>query len=324
MIRVNLLREVGGFGIGHHSKKSRMQPQMVALVSILVLLLSLGGTLGFFMIAGVPSSVKSYLPENLLTFLAPSPVISMETTSSLETSPTETDMESASPEVLRERAVEEIVRTVRPDLFVPKVRREYRKLLPMERVHYQKQMVAQLFEMFLSITPKTFGFSDLAYKIPDYYYARGMGADVQSKQVFLDTLHHRSLEFKTDEVTEAKPSREFTVWGRLKGPEMNPSEKLKLVPTAKVAGEIEDLAKLGSRHHVKFRGLRNPRVSDYGLYRRFLYRATTNADFIALEAFTQVLKNSPLRVGILQVSMIPNSQEGMQTSFDFVIYSAAP
>jgi|GEM_PF-3529357 len=330
MIQINILQDVGGtFGgasrnTTHERKKSSTgsRPLLTAFLSLFVVV---GLALCYLLFAGVPAPVAPFIPEvvssTLGLSLPPSIATPTETpTTVADVSVTNTSLvkQPASPSY---NSVEEIVQTVRPDMFYKRERKEYRQMLPAEKIVHQKIVMAAAFSLFRAITPQNFGFTDLVFKIPDYFYARGLASDDPTMKVFLDSLKHRSTEFKLIPTGNSKKPLEFSAYGRLNIPETAAGDNLALMTPAEVVQELtklQDLAQLGG---VKFLGLDNPELKDYGLYRRVVYHAQTKADFPSLQQFVNSLRSANLRVGILQVSMRPALDETPVSVFDFVVYT---
>lgn len=324
MIQINILQEAGsGYGVhsrsdasSHHAKK----PLLIGLLSV-VLVLCLG--YAYLMFAGVPGALAPYLPEPVVASLGLVP----PTTAPLATpaepgTPAPTVVATAKPVVPAGNSVEDVVKTVRPDMFYAKERKEYRQLLPAEKILHQKMVMAAAFATFRAITPAAFGFTDLSFKIPDYFYARGLSPDTKTLRSFLDSLRRHSIEFNEVPPPEGSKTLEFTAYGRLNIPEKVVGERLALLTPSQVVQEMTSLDQLARNFQINFTGLDNPKVSEHGLYRRVLYRAQTKADFPAMHQFADALRASSLRVGVLQVSIRPSTNEGSVTVFDFVVYTS--
>lgn len=323
MIQINILQEVGaGFGHVTRSDSSRSKGSRNVLAGVLGLLLMVCLAYAYLLFAGVPAALAPYVPAPVVASLGlvpstPAPLAGVpeSTPSALNTAALQ------QPVVPSHNSVEEVVKTIRPDMFYMKERKEYRQLLPAEKILHQKMVMAAAFATFRAITPNAFGFTDLSFKIPDYFYARGLSPDSKTLRAFLDSLRRHSIEFNEVPPPEGTKTLEFTAYGRLNIPEKVEGERLALLTPAQVVQEISALNDLASKSQIRFTGLDNPRVSDHGLYRRVLYRAQTKADFPAMHQFADALRASALRVGVLQVSIRPSSDEGSVTVFDFVVYT---
>jgi len=324
MIQINVMQEGGTFMSGGRAEStSRKSSKQAGLAVVLVVLIAVVGSLGYFLYAGVPVAVSPYVPEIVLTSLnltvEPSAQTAVQTQTALVTpGATQPDVKPVNPS---DDAVEEVVKTMRPDVFYNKERKEYRQLLPSEKILHQKMMMAAAFATFRSVTPATFGFTDLVFKIPDYYYTRGMGSDDKSLKAFQDSLRNRSVEFTLVPPPDGKKTLEFTAYGRLRLPENANGEKLAMLSPAQVVSEMTALSDLAASHQVHLTGLDNPKVAGNNLYRRVLYHAQTKADFPALQAFVDAFRASNIRVGVLQASIRPSVSEGLVTAFDFVVYT---
>jgi len=331
MIHINMLHEAGsllGASVRSDSLLSKRKNQ-TALAALLLVLICISGSIGYFMMVGVPESAAPYVPESLASALnfkmpAPPPVaVASKPAGSAPVVANVVANGSANPNVATpsNNAVEEVVQTMRPDMFYMKERKEYRQLLPSEKIVFQKAVLAAAFATFRAITPNTFGFTDLSFKIPDYYYARGLATDAAQEKAFLDSLKRRSIEFTNVPPPEGKKTLEFSAYGRLNVPEAAAGEKLALLNPDQVVQEVTELNALATKAQIHFSGLDNPQVTDHGLYRRIMYRAQTKSDFPTLQLFADAFRASKLRVGVLQVNMRPAADEGSVTVFDFVVYT---
>ncbi len=324
MIQINILQEAGsGFGVARSESHGHAKPHKSAIAALLGIILVICLGYAYMMFAGVPAAVAPYLPETVIASLGLVP----ETASIPENSAPGVAQAPAATAVAQpvnssENAVEEVVKTVRPDMFYNKERKEYRQLLPAEKILHQKMVMAAAFATFRAITPVAFGFTDLSFKIPDYFYCRGLSSDNKNLRSFLDSLRRHSIEFTEGPPPEGTKTLEFAAYGRLNIPEKVVGERLALLTPAQVVQEMQTLDQLAQNNGIRFSGLENPHVTDHGLYRRVLYRAQTKADFPSMQQFADALRASPLRVGVLQVSMRPSADEGSVTVFDFVVYTS--
>ena len=328
MIRINILQEAGSLlGSGARSESlSAKQKSQAALAALLVILIVIAGGFGIFMVLGVPDAVAPYIPTSVASALnlkMPAPPIPVLASKVVGSPHSNTTVASGSANVVNpsNNAVEEVVQTMRPDMFYMKDRKEYRQLLPSEKIAHQKAVLVVAFTTFRAITPATFGFTDLVIKVPDYYYVRGLASDEAQEKTFLDSLKHRSSSFTNEPPPEGKKSLEFTAYGRLNVPDASAGEKLALLSPDQVSAEMTEMNAMAAKLQVHFTGLENPQVSDHGIYRRVVYHALTKADFASLQQFAEAFRSSNLRIGVLQVSMRPSSDEGSVTVFDFVVYT---
>lgn len=323
MIQINVLSEAGSiFGQSSRSEDTgSKKSKQTGLAVLLAFVLFVALFYAYCLFAGIPSVVAPYMPQGVVASLGLVPAESSPIASQPQVAEVPADA-ATKPVTPTGNAVEEVVSTMRPDLFYMKERKEYRELLPAEKILHQKAFMAAAFATFRTITPPIFGFTDLSFKIPDFYYSRGLASDGKSMRGYLDSLRKHSVEFTEVPQPEGQKTLEFTAYGRLSLPEATPGERLMLLTASQVVQEMTDLNNLAVSHQIKFTGLDNPKVTNHGLYRRVLYRAQTKADFPAMQQFTEALQASNLRVGILQVSMRPSLGEGTATVFDFVVYTA--
>ena len=294
---------------------------LTGLVAIL-LVLSLG--LAYLKFVGVPAPLQGKLPPALLAFLDIEEPIQPPDAAPLPEAPEAPELVAqgerpARPAVPANGAVEEIVSTMRPELFIKPVRTEYRELLPTEKVRYQKMAFAQMLANFYALTPEGLGYLDLAYKAPDYFYVRGLAGNPKIQESFLVKLKQNSRDFK---VSSGKGTPEFTAYGTLLLGAAPSGEALQLIPAAQLNKEILALRDLSLDARVKLVGLDKPQTTSYGLYQRSVLRATTHADYPSLLRLADKLKESPLRVGVLQFTSRPTLEGGMSSVVEFVLYSA--
>lgn len=325
MIRVNLMEMPAGLVV-RKSQKSSMS--LLPMLAGLFLALLIGAGAWYFYV-GIPAHVLAVLPKSVQEFLPgvssvqlpdPAPTIA-------EGAVVPVDGAKARPSLVRPRmvsdaAVEEIVRTLRPDLEVErKAPTTYRELLPAERILQQKALLREGFARFRKTTASV-GFTDLAFRIPDLFYARGLIADPKVLQSFTDSLKANVAVFNSKPVPESGSGGVFTYYGRLRLPPPQVGEKLALLSAAEVMQEIEQIREMARAFQVRLTGLDKPVISDQGLYRRYLVHGQSRADFPTIARFAEAFASSSLRVGILQVGMRPTADEGLQTTFDFVLYSS--
>lgn len=333
MIQINILQEApvsfGAIPRTETAYRSSRSSSRIFMAAFLVVVLAIGGGIGFLMLAGVPSALAPFVPETLVTALGlevPAPE-AMSVAGSPDQPGNGNQNQAATntmvqPAVPQSDAVEEIVKTVRPDLFYIKERKEYRELLPSERIQHQKKAIAHALTLFRSITPPTFGFTDLVFKNPDYFYVRGVASDNKSRQNFVDSLRTNSSDFVVAPQADSKRALEFIAYGRLHLESQGTTEKLALLTPSQVSTEVTALSELALKYQVRLRGLDKPKITNHGLYRRVQYSSQTFADFPSLQQFAVALRESNLRIGVLQFSIRPASDDGPAAVFDFVVYTA--
>lgn len=328
MIQVNMLQDAGGLmgavsqaRPAAQSTTSRSSSKALRTLSLVAILLILG-FVGSLLWLGVPKSIAPYIPQEVVAALG----LQLQESSNAVVVPEASAELVATAETkgtnISNDAVEEVVKTVRPDVFYERERKEYRQLLPAEKILYQRTAIAQAFTIFRAITPQGFGFTDLVFKMPDLYYARGLASDDAGQKSFLDSLKRRSTEFAMVQPPEGQKTHEFTAYGRLAVSKPAQADVLNLMTATEASKELAALSALASKNGVKLQGLENPRVESSSLYRRAIFEAQTRADFPALQSFAEDLRKSNLRVGILQVVIRPSVAEGLITQFDFVMYTS--
>ena len=290
-----------------------------SLLVFLLLVVMAGGTAWFYLEGGGEQWVQTLLqktrPQPTPEQAIPQPVAPPPPPQVIAQGPS-----TAPPAIPVNGAVEEIVRTVRPELFIKPTRTEYRELLPTEKIRYQKRAFSQFLSTLYSMTPESVGFLDLAYKAPDYYFVRGMSLDSKAQAEFIQRIQKASREFKQVSSDSTLPSPEFTVYGTFPSTAIS-GESFPLVPANELDKEIFALRDLAIAASVKLAGLEKPLSSTYGAYKRILLRTNTQADFPALLKFADSLHKSSLRVGILQFASRPTLSSGMSSSLEFIIYT---
>jgi len=300
------------------------------------------GSVAWLLFVGVPAPLQGVIPAQALSVLGiensapdvasvPAPVVPSVDSAPVANvpvppaEPPQVVAQSAPlarPAVPSNGAVEDIVHTLRPELFIKPTRTEYRELLPIEKVLFQKHAFYHMLGTVYAITPEGVGYLDLAYKAPDYYYVRGMATDPKVQENYLGKLKSASKSFKVVPATTGTPSPEFTAYGTIDfaAPSGKVAENMVAnVDLDKTVLGLRDIA-LGAQ--VKLTGLDNPLVTSFGTYQRTVLRTSTRADFPSLLRFAEALRNSTLRVGVLQFSSRPTLEGGMSSTVEFVIYSA--
>lgn len=302
----------------------------------------IAGSVAWLLFVGVPAPLQGVIPAQALSVLGientvpdsvgdPAPVVPSVDSAPVAkvpvppAEPPQVVAQSAPlarPAVPSNGAVEDIVHTLRPELFIKPTRTEYRELLPIEKVLFQKHAFYHMLGTVYAITPEGVGYLDLAYKAPDYYYVRGMATDPKVQENYLGKLKSASKSFKVVPATTGTPSPEFTAYGTIDfaAPSGKVAENMVAnVDLDKTVLGLRDIA-LGAQ--VKLTGLDNPLVTSFGTYQRTVLRTSTRADFPSLLRFAEALRNSTLRVGVLQFSSRPTLEGGMSSTVEFVIYSA--
>ncbi|HSQ41314.1 MAG TPA: hypothetical protein VLM37_03430 [Fibrobacteraceae bacterium] len=325
MIQVNMLQEAGTF-LSHQmrpegaGRKPSGKRTVLTAFLLVVLLLTVG--FAYILYSGVPKELLPYVPEPVLAWLdLEAPVLSSSLAPLKPASSGPAVAATQQPAVPGNNSVEDVVKTMRPDMFYARERKEYRQLLPSERILFQKMAVSVALTTFRTIVPSALGFSDLVFKIPDYYFVRGLASDSASIKTFLDSLQKRSAEFVQKPLSGEQKTLEFTAYGRLQLPAGVSGEKLAMLPASQITKELKGLLDLAQAQKVRFSGLNSPQITDKGFYRRVVYHAQTHADFPSLQQFAEAFRASHLRIGVLQMSVRPGLDEEPVTVFDFVLYT---
>jgi len=354
MIRLNLMEAALEANNPKATTSKKLKPQTVKATSLAstqsapraprrrhplalaayILFFALAGALSWLLLMGVPQPLRGVIPPQVLAALGVEsstevvPVQTVETEEPPSSEPAEPpqvvaqDEPAPRPAVPVNGAVEEIVKTLRPELFVTPARAVYHELLPTEKILYQQQAFQQLLATLYSITPEKLGYLDLAFKAPDCYYLRGLSTDSLARADFLARLKSSSREFKLVPASAGAPANEFTAYGTMLMSQAPRQASLQLVAKESLNREVLALRDLALSASVRFNGLENPVTDSYGAYRRTLLRTTTRADYPSLLRFAETLRGSALRVGVLQFTSRPTADGGMSSAVDFVIYSA--
>lgn len=313
---------------------SRRNPAVTLVFAILFVAASV---IAYLLVMGVPAPLQGVIPENALALLGlgddshevpalpgtqdappPPPAASAVPPQVVAQGPA-----PVRPVVPVNGAVEEIVKTLRPELFdkaKAPVANPYQALPPSDKMLFQKQAFFHVLGTLYAITPESVGFLDIAYKAPDYYFVRAAAADPRSQKEFLDRLKGASRAFK--QIPASSTTDEITVYGTLMIPAAQGHEQVPLTPEAEVAKELLALRDIATRFGVRFAGLEKPIATPFGAYKRQLFRTTTQADYPSLLRFAEALKNSHSRIGVLQFTSRPTQHGGMSSGVDFVIYTA--
>ncbi len=338
MIRLNLIEAAGRVNASGASaavielgtpavsakKKNRA---LSVVVAALIVIVCCGA---YLMLIGVPKPLERKIPPVVLSVLGvedpASSGLSMDRTSAQKTS-AGGSIEKQRAEVAEEVAragmsPERVVTEIRPEaLIAPPKKDDYASFLPMEKIAYQKALSAQMLAFINTVTPSDINFSDIVYSAPDFYYMHAEAGNPSSQKSYLDRLRAASMEFRTPPIPENAPATEITAYGRLSAKPQMPSAPAPLVKEAEVAAELGALHGLEAMHKLRLAGWDRPAVEDRGVYRRFTYKVSTNADFPAVQAFVDALQKSPVRVGIEKLEMHA-AAKGMTSQFTFTMYVA--
>jgi hypothetical protein len=72
-----------------------------------------------------------------------------------------------------------------------------------------------------------------------------------------------------------------------------------------VAEEVKLFSGLDVLQKMKLSGLEKPRVEDFGVYKKYMYKVSSNTDYTTLMNFVVELQKSQVRIGIQKLEVIP-------------------
>jgi hypothetical protein len=307
------------------SKKGNSKGSSIGSLFFL-LLLSLLVFIAYIEIEGIPESIRPFIPPEIVRLLgleeeeAPTQV-------SREPSPpklTARGVAASEPAVPINGSVEEIVRTMRPDnFFRNKAPSEYKDQSLSNRIPYQKQAFHIMLSTFYNATPDGIGYLDLAYQAPNFYFARAIAMDSRTRTSYMDNLKSRVVDlYVTDSLTTVDGNIEFIVYGGIQQPNFNELSSMQLVPRSKINSEIIALRGLALTNQVRLAGIEKPIEEQVGNFRRVVLKVSTDADYPSLLNFADALRKSEIAFGVQQFVSRPAGPEKMQSSIEFVLYSA--
>ncbi|MDR2580231.1 MAG: hypothetical protein LBC85_04475 [Fibromonadaceae bacterium] len=277
-------------------------------------------------------------PPGLLRNIVPRPVAEMlglsEASSAIATA--QTSREAASPRLTAQArsddpsipinsSVEEVVKTVRPEIFFRnKIASEYNEQPISNRTAYQKQAFHVMLSTFYNATPDGIGYLDLAYQAPNFFFARAIALDSRTRTTYMDNLKSRVVDLAmTDSVTGRDGNVEFTVFGGVQRPNFEELKPVSLVQPSKINSEIIALRNLAALNQVRLTGLEKPVEEKIGSYRRIVLNTSTDADYPALLNFAYALQKSDIAFGVQRFLSRPAGPEKMQSALEFVLYASA-
>lgn len=221
-------------------------------------------------------------------------------------------------------SVEEIVKTMRPDVyFFNKVITDYKEQALSDRIPYQKQAFHIMLSTFYKATPDGIGYLDLAYQAPNFYFVRAIAIDPRTRNSYMDQLRSKVSDIiMSDSATIEDGNVEFSLHGGIQQPSFSNLKKQKLVQPSRINAEILALRTLAIDNQVRLIGLEKPIDEKLGTYRRILLKTTTEADYPSLLNFAEALQKSNIPFGVQQFVSRPLSAEKMQSALEFVLYAA--
>ena len=311
------------------AKKSKL-PLLIAAAAVLVVVCGLFGILKF---AGVPHALEGVLPAPFVDALGiPDPSRQGPTMDARSAGQTTTaggtiasrraEEEAAAVRRAQQSSPERVVQAVQPGIFQTEKRHDYASLLPMQKLCFQKSMAAQVFAFVNAVTPEGVSFADLMFAAPNYYFIRGVAESPVIQRNYLERLKMGSSEFKTPELPENAPATAVTAYGVLNSRPEAMQGAAPFVKDGEVSKEIDALRGLDANNRLRFSGLKNPKVEDFGVYKSYTYNVTTKADFQVVLSFVEALAKSPVRVGVERIKMTAAGKKGVSTAMTLVVYSS--
>jgi len=277
----------------------------------------------YLSVCGVPGPLQGVLPAEYLDLIgAQDPVLDNARKAQKAK---EVDVEANNQALIKRQretmTVKQVVGEINPNVLYNNKRSDYNSFLPLEKASYQKASVGQFFAFLTTATPDDVGFSDCIYQLPNYFYVRGATRNPNSQRSFLDRIKTVSTDFKSPSLEAGAPATDITAYGQYNVGNVNLKAVDTYVPAADVAAETKSLKTLASANKVRLSGMDKPQVEDFGVYKRYSYASTTQADFSDLQAFIAAYAASPLRFGVKSIEMKP-AKSSLTTTIRFEMYVA--
>lgn len=308
------------------SKKSRVI--LIGLGSAAALFVLFFGALIAF---GLPKPLYGVIPEALLSTFGiedPSRVALQEGLGKPQVTTAggllerQREMERAALLEQQSVSVENIIQEVSPKIFNRAVaRNHYSNYLPLEQIAYQNAALSQLLVFINTATPDNISFSDLIFEAPNYYYVRGVAETSTMQRSFLDRLKAVSANFRTPTLPENAPATDITVFGEYKVAQPNLDVLKNFVNAEGVEEEVKLFSGLDVLQKMKLSGLAKPRVEDFGVYKKYMYKVSSNIDYTTLMNFVVELQKSQVRIGIQKLEVIP-AKKNLAATMHLVMYVA--
>jgi hypothetical protein len=277
---------------------------------------------------GIPGFLRGVIPQYVVDFLG----LSEETAATQvlreagAAKLTAHGTRASDPTIPINGSVEEIVKTMRPDIyFGSRQLTGYKEQGLNNRIPYQKQAFHIMLSTFYKATPDGIGYLDLAYQAPNFYFARAVAQDSRTRSSYLDQLRTKVMPdmIVRDSAASKDGSIEFTVHGSTLQPEFSELKPMHLVQYSRVKSEIMALRTLAINSQVRLTGWENPIEEKLETYRRVVLRTTTEADYPSLLNFAESLQRSDIAFGVQQFVSRPAGPEKMQSALEFVLYAAS-
>jgi len=308
------------------ANESKSRLSSVANFLFMLFIFFISGLL-YLLIFGVPGFLRGTIPQNILDLLGLSE----------ETAATEVLRKAGAPKLTAHGtraedpavpingSVEEVVRTMRPDIyFKDRQLTSYKEQALSNRIPYQKQAFHIMLSTFYKATPDGIGYLDLAYQAPNFYFVRVVAQDSRTRTSYLDQLRAKVMPdmIVRDSAAIRDGGIEFSVFGSTAQPNLSELKPMRLVQYSRVKSEIMALRTLAVANQVRLVGWENPLEEGLETYRRIILRTTTDADYPSLLNFAEALQKSDVAFGVQQFVSRPAGPEKMLSALEFVLYAA--
>lgn len=292
--------------LAERSKKSRRKFATVLVAALFAVV----GFSCFLSVCGVPEPLQGIFPASYLNLIgAEDPSLKEVRLQAGQRTSAGGSLEAQAANaaaVARQReamTTKQLVGEINPQALYNNKRTDYNSYLPLEKMSYQKASFGQFFAFLTAATPDDVGFSDCVYSAPNFFYIRGVAAKPVSQRSFLDRVKAVSVDFRTPPLPENAPATDITAFGQYTVSKVDLGSVNKFVTSAEAANEVKTLKSLASSSKVQLNGLDKPAIEDFGVYKRYSFKATTSADFSDLQAFVAAYAASPVKIGVQQVEM---------------------
>ncbi|MDR2555329.1 MAG: hypothetical protein LBC64_07860 [Fibromonadaceae bacterium] len=297
----------------------------------ILLILILAGFI-YYKQFGIPKSLRDKLPEKVIAFLGltePEPEVVMQAPREIPVPKLKARGFSViEPVVPVNASVEEMVITLRPDVYF---KNKDKLILKEKATPWPKELQLALdsrvclkdafplmLNTFYDAAPDGMGYLDLVYQAPNYYFARVVTIDANTRNSFINNLRAKGANLKViDTVSYRNGNVEFSMQGSIRLPSQ---QQLNVVPHSKMNSEILALRSLAVVNSVRLEGLESPIEEDFGLYRIVVLKTITEADYPSLLNFADALQKSNISIGIQKFVSSPLEADKMQSAIEFVMY----
>lgn len=322
LVEVETVAPVNVTSVKELQKNSRKKALTVVVAALFVFV----AFSCFLSVAGVPKQLQGLLPPPYLDLIgAEDPTRSALAIGMGQKTSAGGSLEAeaaAAAALIRQRdnvTVKQVVGEINPQALFNNKRTDYNSYLPLEKLSFQKASVGQFFAFLNTATPDDVGFSDCIYQAPNYFYVRGVAGNPNSQKAFLDRIRAVSSDFRTPPLPENAPATDITAFGMYNVSNVNLTAVSSFVPASEVNSELKSMKALAATQKVQLSGLDKPVVEEFGVYKRYSFKAATSADFAELNAFVAAFVNSPARIGIRNIEM-KLAKKDMSTTILFEMF----